>query len=158
MPMSPYYTGLRQRLGHDLLLIPAVAAVIHDKQGRLLLVRTGEDDSWGLPAGAMEPGETPAESVIREAGEETGLDVKPFHLLGVFGGPSFRHTYPNGDLAEYVILLFACTIVGDGKPLDGEVTEQRWFTPAEFPSLALPYPPTLLLPPVEGRTFFEMKT
>lgn len=37
MAMSPYYRGLRERIGSDLLLIPAVAAVVRDERGRLLI-------------------------------------------------------------------------------------------------------------------------
>ena len=58
MGMSDFYRGLRERIGPDLLLIPGVAAVIRDDDGRFL-VQQRHDGSWSLPAGAVEPGETP---------------------------------------------------------------------------------------------------
>ena len=33
-------------------------------------------------------------------------------VAGVFGGPSFRHTYPNGDRVEYVVVVYECAVVG----------------------------------------------
>ena len=119
--MSPYYQALRRLWGQSLLLIPGVAAVIHDGTGRLLLQRK-HDGSWSLPAGAIEPGESPQEAVVREVAEETGLVCEVERLLGVFGGSAFRHTYPNGDAVESVAVLFACRPVGEGPITDIEET------------------------------------
>ncbi|WP_285538016.1 NUDIX domain-containing protein [Brucella sp. NBRC 12950] len=41
-------------------MLPSVAAVISDAKGRLLLQRKSDGEGWSLPAGAIEPGETPA--------------------------------------------------------------------------------------------------
>lgn len=107
--MSPYYQNLRQAVGHRLLLMPAVAAVIHDESGRLLL-QEKHDGSWSLPAGAIEPGETPQEAVVREVLEETGLRCTNTEVIAGLGGCSFRHTYANGDEVEYVIVFFRCRV------------------------------------------------
>lgn len=40
MAISPYYRALRERIGHELLLIPGVAAVLRDDQGRVLISGT----------------------------------------------------------------------------------------------------------------------
>src|ERR1700710_1142172 len=94
MGISPYMKALRERVGDRLLLVPCVAAVIHDSEGRILLQR-GTHGSWSLPAGGIDPGEAPAQAVIREVWEETGLRVRPDRVLGVFGGADgFRLVYP----------------------------------------------------------------
>ncbi len=66
---------IREQLGHELILIPSVAAVIKNGQGDILFQYPG-GEYWSLPAGAIEPGETPEEAVVREVWEETGLKVQ----------------------------------------------------------------------------------
>ena len=110
-----YLGPIRKKLGTDLLLVPSVAGVIRNESNALLLVRKSEDGIWGLPAGAIEPGEGPTQAVIREVLEETGLEVVPTKIIGVFGGKHFRFTYPNGDMVEYLVTLLECVIKGTPK-------------------------------------------
>jgi 8-oxo-dGTP pyrophosphatase MutT (NUDIX family) len=139
--LSPYFRQLRAKVGHDLLLMPSVAAVIRNAEGRVLLQERSSGEGWSLPAGAIEPGETPAQAVCREVREETGLVVEPGAIIGVFGGAAFHHVYPNGDIVEYTITLYRCGVVGraDG-PLDPETKSLRYFGAAEMPPLVMPYP------------------
>jgi 8-oxo-dGTP pyrophosphatase MutT (NUDIX family) len=145
--MSPYYQRLREAIGSELLLIPAVAAVIHDDGGRLLL-QEKHDGSWSLPAGAVEPGETPEEAVAREVAEETGFACTDYSVLRVLGGPEFRHRYANGHEVEYLIVLFRCRISESGSPPTdaSETRSLAWFTREDLPGLALPYDMDLLFP------------
>lgn len=126
-------------------MMPAVAAVIHDESGRLLL-QEKHDGSWSLPAGAIEPGETPQQAVVREVQEETGLICRPADIIAVLGGSSFRHTYANGDQVEYVIILFCCHVEFTGAPpSDTEETRSlHYFSLEEMPPLLLPYDLDLL--------------
>lgn len=142
MPMSDYYKNLRRKIGIDLIFTPSVAAVIRDAEGKILFQRPGLDsDIWSLPAGEVEPGETPSEAIIREVPEETGLHVIPTALIGAFGGQQFRFTYPDGDHVEYVVLVFDCKVEsGELEAIDGESFDLRYFRVGEMPKLALPYP------------------
>ena len=145
MPISEYVKALRARVGHDLLLMPGVAALVRDARGRVLLQRRAEDDRWTLPSGAVDPGESPGEAVVREVREETGLDVVPERVAGVFGGRAFRTRYPNGDEAEFTVIVFECRAVGGrlgGQ--DGETAELRYVEPQEAASLLRARFPTAL--------------
>lgn len=66
-------------------------AVITDEAGRVLLLKaTYGSLAWGLPGGALEPGETIHDCVRRECAEELGVDVALRHLTGVY-----YHRVPN---------------------------------------------------------------
>lgn len=112
MGKSLYVERLREKLGHTLLLLPGVAALIRNEQGNILLERLSEESRWTLPAGGIDPGESPREAIIREVYEETGLEIHPMYVIGVFGGERFRHTYANGDEIESTSIIFACSILG----------------------------------------------
>lgn len=139
--MTSYLMKLRGLVGNRLLLVPSVAAIIHDQDGNLLLQEKASGEGWSLPAGAIEPGETPQEAIIREVMEETGLTVAPTTILGVFGGTEFRYTYPNGHQVEYVVTLFKCEVLADQDFwTDNETRSLEYFARDDMPPLALPYP------------------
>jgi len=142
VPVSEYIRKLRQQIGHELLLLPGVAAVIRNEAGEVLLVQASDGGQWGLPAGAVDPGECPAEALVREVWEETGLRVRPERIIGVFGGnPLLRTTYPNGDRCEYTAVVFFCHVVG-GKlhARDGEAAALAWVAPDRLPECGIRYP------------------
>lgn len=84
MGMSGYYKNLREKIGSELILLPSVAGVIRNEHGEILFGRkhNHNQENWGLIAGAIEIGETPAQAMVREALEETGLDVEPERIIG----------------------------------------------------------------------------
>jgi 8-oxo-dGTP pyrophosphatase MutT (NUDIX family) len=148
MPISPYLRALRQKIGTALVLMPSVTAVIRDDAGRVLLMRRSDDGRWDLPGGTTDPGEPPARALAREVWEETGLQVVPERILGVFGGgDGFRATYPNGDQLEFMDVVFECRVVGGRLGCrDGEALELRYFPPDDLPELPLRYPPGVVPP------------
>ena len=157
MPMSEYYNMLRRKIGTELIFNPGVAAIIRNEKAEILFQRPSlESDIWSLPAGAIELGETPAEAIIREVWEETGLGVTPKKLAGVFGGKEFRFTYPDGNQVEYLIFVFECSIDnGTLEAIDGESAELRYFHPSVMPKLAIPYPQEIFIETESERTFFS---
>jgi 8-oxo-dGTP pyrophosphatase MutT (NUDIX family) len=142
MGMSPYVRELRGVIGTRLLLVPAVAALVRDGEGRILLQRRSDNGRWNLPAGAVDPGESPADAVVREVREETGLAVRPVRVAGVFGGrDGFRHRYPNGDEVEFTAIVFECEAVGGTlQAEDDETAELGWFHLHDRPALTTEYP------------------
>ena len=74
---------------HDRFII-GVFTVVFDDQQRILLGHRCDMDLWDLPGGGMQHGELPNEAAIREAKEETGIDIEIIRLLGVFTLPAPR--------------------------------------------------------------------
>ena len=67
-----------------------VDIVIPDGEGRVLLIQRANDPyegSWALPGGFVDMGETVEDAAVREAKEETGLDVELLRLVGVYSEP-----------------------------------------------------------------------
>lgn len=133
MPLSPYIARLRAHIGSDLLMLPGVSAVVRNDAGHLLLARRSDNGRWSLPAGVIDPGEQPADAVLREVHEETGVQVE---IERVGGMATHRVVYPNGDVCEYLNIWFRCRAVGgEARVNDDESTEVGWFASADLPDL-----------------------
>lgn len=128
MPIPEFLAELRERIGHRLLLLPGVTGFVTNDDGAVLLVKRSDNGLWELPAGIIEPGEMPAQTLVREMYEETGLVVQPEAVVGVYG--AIRVQYSNGDEAEYVTTVFRCSVLG-GEVLnrDGEASEVAFLPP-----------------------------
>ncbi|TDC40769.1 NUDIX domain-containing protein [Micromonospora sp. KC213] len=133
MGVPDYIQRMRRHIGHDLLWLPSVSAVVCDERGALLLGQRADDGRWSVVSGIVEPGEQPATAVVREVAEETGLRVEPVRLSSVLSHP---HTYPNGDRCEYLNLGFHCRLIsGTARVNDDESLAVEWFPPDRLPEL-----------------------
>ncbi|MBC8171758.1 MAG: NUDIX domain-containing protein [Anaerolineae bacterium] len=126
--MTDYIHTLRSKIGDILIAVPTATALIRNTQGELLLQKRGDNGQWSLPGGLIEPGEEPAEAIIREVKEETGLDVVPVRVTGIYGGASHIVEYPNGDRIAAINISFLCDVSGGTLYADGnETLELRYF-------------------------------
>jgi 8-oxo-dGTP diphosphatase len=133
MGMSEYVAGLRSHVGTGLLMLPSACGVVVDDRGLVLLGRRADTGRWALPAGAVDPGEQPAEAAVREVFEETGVRIAVQRLAGV----ALREAiYPNGDLCQYLTVWFRCRPVGGRAVVnDEESTAVDWFSFDALPDL-----------------------
>ncbi len=137
MAISSYLRGLRRHIGHALVLMPSVVAIIRDAEGRLLIEVRSDNGLWCLPGGAIDPGESPAVAVVREVYEETGLHVAPTAIVGVFGPLQTR--YPNGDAVEFTCVMIQCAVTGGTlQSGDGESVSFAWRYREDLPELGFP--------------------
>jgi len=130
-----YISELREIVGCRPLLT-AGATIIVSRDNKILLNLRTDTQTWGIPGGALELGETLEDTARRELFEETGLSAERFELLNVFSGKDFYFEYPNGDKLYSVILLFkAENASGQLAINDGESVELAYFGLNELPAL-----------------------
>jgi len=126
MPVPPYITELRSRIGHDLLWLPGVTGAVFDDADRLLLARRADTGQWALVSGILDPGEQPAVGLAREITEETGIRAEVLAVTSIHAGSPVH--YPNGDVAQYLDLTFWCRYVaGTAHVADDESLAVGWF-------------------------------
>lgn len=103
-----------------------VFAAIFDDAGRMLCVRMAYGScGWTTPGGRVESAESPLEALRRETREETGLEIVPGRLIGVYAKPE----------EDDVVLWFEAEVVGRlAWSPNCEISECRWFTRAELPN------------------------
>lgn len=125
MATPDFVLDLRSRIGHDLLWLPGVTAVVV-RDSAVLLVRRADDGSWTPVTGIVDPGEEPAVAGAREVLEEASVVAQAERLAWVQVIPPI--TYANGDRSQYLDLVFRFRYVsGTPFPADGENTDAAWF-------------------------------
>ena len=111
-----------------------MGALVHDDDGRLLVVRRGRPPGagqWSVPGGRVEPGETDEQAVAREVLEETGLHV----VVGLRVGTVAR---PGEGATTYDIRDYACGLAVVTTPVAGDdAAEVRWVSRGELKALDL---------------------
>ena len=127
-----YIQELRALVGSRPIIMVGAAILITDHLGQVLLHQRSDNGLWGIPGGAMEPGESVEATARREAWEETGLEVRSMKLFGVFSGPEFFYEYPNGDQVHNVTVAFSCSAYHGILTLNSEGTCLRFFHPEEI--------------------------
>jgi mutator protein MutT len=107
--MKNYIKWIRSKVGHELIILNFAVTCITNSEGEILLQkRSRNEELWGFPGGAVEPGESFEEAVVREVKEETGLDVNVDYLIGVYS--KFFEKYDNGDISQTVCAFFKCSV------------------------------------------------
>jgi len=79
--MIDYIKWIREKVGHDPIILNFSSAIIVNEKNEILLQKRYKDKNiWGIIGGIMNYGESSAETVIREAKEETNLDIDVDYL------------------------------------------------------------------------------
>jgi 8-oxo-dGTP diphosphatase len=104
----------------------SVAGVIVDDQNRTLLIRRRDNHHWEPPGGVLELHESIEHGLRREIREETGLNVEPIALTGIY----------KNMKRGIVALVFRCTVLSGELKSNSEVSDFRWATSADVGSMA----------------------
>jgi 8-oxo-dGTP diphosphatase len=117
--------------------LAGVGAVI-TQDNQVILVRRGKEPSkgdWSIPGGLVNVGETLRDAAIREAFEETGLEVEPTDLVElverIFRDDSGRVQY------HYILADFLCRVRKGNLLAGSDALDAKWFRPDELPDLNL---------------------
>ncbi len=106
----------------------AVAALIFDEEGRILLFRhTYRKFEWGLPAGGLEHREQPVEAIVREFFEETDMHIQVEKLLTVVSAREDHN----------LSAIYLCKIVSGEFKESHEISEMKYFDVHELPAMML---------------------
>ncbi|MFL5802862.1 MAG: NUDIX domain-containing protein [Roseiflexaceae bacterium] len=121
---------VRQRLAAELgRVTPKVGAnaAIFDQHGDILLMCRSDSQQWCLPGGLVEVSETPMDTAVREAQEETGLACRPLQLVDFFTRPAGIHAGPHSLIA----VVYLCEVIGGTLHGSPEGLEVRYWPLAE---------------------------
>ncbi len=133
-PMAELIYGDRIAKRGEILL--GCSAIVFDPaREKVLLTRRTDNGRWCLPGGALDPGETVTESVIREFWEETGLTVRVIRLVGIYSDPNRLLQYADGNQYHVISLHFEVAIDGGELTVSDETSEFVWAPVADIPSL-----------------------
>jgi ADP-ribose pyrophosphatase YjhB (NUDIX family) len=117
-------------------------AFVEREFGEFLLERRTDNGLWGLPGGAVLPGETLEVTAVREIQEETGLIVKIIGFLGIYSDPQDGRIvcYPNnGDLAHIIDVIFIASVISGNLRISNESLDVKFFNRRKLPdNIVLP--------------------
>ncbi|RPI23930.1 MAG: NUDIX domain-containing protein [Actinobacteria bacterium] len=107
----------------------AVGAIVGNEKGEILLLQRADSGIWLYPTGWADVGYSPAEVVMKEVEEETGILCEPLRLVAVLDG--LRMGFTRVPLYS---LVFHCRAVGgELKPHPLETADVGWFTEDNLP-------------------------
>lgn len=123
---------LMEHPGYATPKIDVRAAII--KEGKILLVQESTDNCWAMPGGWADVGDIPSEVAIRETKEESGFDVKPIKVIGVYdanrvgGKLEFFHAFK---------IVFLCKLIGGEAKTSDETLDVKFFSFGGLPTLSV---------------------
>ena len=119
----PYYVRLRIIRMTQKRFTASVVAIVKDKKGRVLVldhaIRPGA--TLGLPGGFLDPGENPADAIVRELFEETSLDLANVELIRV------------RTIGKHIEMLFVADGVGEAVVSSREIVSLGWYDVTSLP-------------------------
>ncbi|HEX5117114.1 MAG TPA: NUDIX domain-containing protein [Pseudonocardiaceae bacterium] len=107
-------------------IVVAVTAFVLDDADRVLMIRRTDSGLYAIPGGQQEIGETISQTVVREVNEETGFDVQPTHVTGIYTDPEHVIAFKDGEVRQEFSICFAAQVVGGERRTSDESSEVRW--------------------------------
>ena len=118
-------------------VVPSVVAIVTDDQRRVLMIHKTDNNRWARPGGGHEPGESIAQTVVREVKEETGYDVEVETITGTYTNPNHVMSYDDGEVRQQFSIAFRARLVGGHKQTSDESGEVEWVSAEQIEDLDL---------------------
>ena len=109
--------------------------------GKLLLEKRRDSDTWGLVGGGVKKSETELQAIVREVYEELGIRIpkERFKKLAVYGEPGRIAAYCDGSIWRMVIMVFGLELEEEPRlRISAESRELRFFTREEIAGIHIP--------------------
>jgi 8-oxo-dGTP pyrophosphatase MutT (NUDIX family) len=128
-----YVETIREKIGHDPLLLIGSNVIIRNTQGEFLLQKRSSG-MWGLLGGLLELGESLESCALREVFEESGLVAQDLKLIHVFSGKDYHFILPNQDEIYVTTALYEAQSVSGTLQADGmESLDLQYFSADKLP-------------------------
>jgi 8-oxo-dGTP pyrophosphatase MutT (NUDIX family) len=131
LPLEALLEDFRMQPGYATPKVDVRGAVV--RGGRILLVQERADKRWCMPGGWADVGDLPSKTATREVWEESGFDVVPDKVVGIFdanrsGAPlEFYHAYK---------IVFLCSLTGGQARPSNETLAVDFFDFDDLPPLS----------------------
>ena len=116
-------------------LVVAVAVIVRDDEGRVLLIQRTDNGLWALPGGAQDIGESVSQAAAREVEEETGIRVELLGVSGIYSDPRHVIAYDDGEVRQEFSICFRGRPVGGTVRPSNESSRVEWVSPDELSNL-----------------------
>ncbi|MBI3888011.1 NUDIX hydrolase [Candidatus Microgenomates bacterium] len=117
-------------MAEEKIVVNAGAMIFQENKVLLVLQAEGfNKGKWNFPLGGMEPGEKLDQTAIREAKEETGLDIQLTHFVGLY------QQHPSQRICVLIAGFRGVPLTSEIKLNPEEILEAKWFTLNEVKAL-----------------------
>jgi ADP-ribose pyrophosphatase YjhB (NUDIX family) len=116
-------------------IVVAVTAFVLDDADRVLMIRRTDSGLYAIPGGQQEIGETISQTVTREVKEETGIDIEPMQVTGIYTDPDHVIAFSDGEVRQEFSICFAARMVGGQRRTSDESSEVLWVARENLDSL-----------------------
>lgn len=135
MPKRDYFDDPEAPTANSLVV--AVAVIVRNDDGKLLMIQRSDNGLWAVPGGAQDIGETTRQAAIREVAEETGYDVEITGVSGIYSDPRHVIAYDDGEVRQEFSIAFHGRVIGGEARSSSESKAVVWVDPSDVPSLKI---------------------
>jgi ADP-ribose pyrophosphatase YjhB (NUDIX family) len=119
-------------------VVPSANVIVVRDDGQILLIRRTDNGNYALPGGALDLGESIAQTAVRETEEETGVRCEITGMVGIYTNPHHVIEYTsNGEVRQEFSVVFTARPVGGTPTTSNESSEVMWKPTAEIDQLTM---------------------